>query len=212
MSIIVGHPIAQCAASPYSLKSKDAQLYATSTPPSHMTRQRMVPKPEEHLHFYIYVDGKFLAHRSMSFKHRYEAKYWIKQILGDRAYEIDGDNIVTWRETSTLRIKAFNLAKTLTAPDEQVTVPHPDEQTLFQLINFHIPPIRSVPRVKKPATKQNRTQSDQLTIADLAADAGITPQKARQLLRTHKIPKPTGGWTFAKSDPLIPKIQELLKT
>ena len=50
-----------------------------------------------------------------------------------------------------------------------------------------------------------------VTVAALAEEHGVIPGKVRDLLRKRNVPKPTGGWTYAKDDPALGAIMDVIK-
>lgn len=70
------------------------------------------------------------------------------------------------------------------------------------------------PKKRQPAPNRHKTTKqpadpNQVTVAQLASEAGIPANKARQILRKAGMKKPEGGWTYAKNDPQIQKIRDL---
>jgi hypothetical protein len=39
-----------------------------------------------------------------------------------------------------------------------------------------------------------------VTIADIAKDVGVSPNKARSILRSHGVPRPEAGWAWSASE------------
>lgn len=62
---------------------------------------------------------------------------------------------------------------------------------------------------KAPAKKKAETSSDVVTLAELAEEAGISPQRARQKLREAEFVR-EGRWTWEKGDKSIAKVKEIL--
>lgn len=68
----------------------------------------------------------------------------------------------------------------------------------------------------KSAPKRHKTTkapptSDQITVAQIAESLNIQPNKARNILRKANTQKPTNGWTFNTSDPIVQTITKLLQ-
>ena len=51
----------------------------------------------------------------------------------------------------------------------------------------------------------------QITVAQIAEQLNIAPNKARNTLRKASISKPTQGWTFNTNDPQVTLITKLLQ-
>lgn len=70
------------------------------------------------------------------------------------------------------------------------------------------------PAKRSPAPNRHKTTKapsdpNSITVAQLAAEANIPANKARQILRKAGMKKPEGGWTYAKNDTQIQKIRDL---
>jgi hypothetical protein len=120
-----------------------------------------------------------------------------------------------------------------TKEESQWTIPHSDTQSLRRAIMFwsHSPTSTtddkptsstenapSAGKTSKPtsAPKRHKTtkapaQSDQITVAQIAEQLNIAPNKARNILRKANISKPTQGWTFNTNDPQVNVIRKLLQ-
>ncbi len=113
------------------------------------------------------------------------------------------------------------------------TIPHPDTQALRRAIMFwsHSPTSTtddkstsstenapSAGKTSKPTSAPKRHKmtkapptSDQITVAQIAEQLNIAPNKARNILRKANIQKPDNGWTFNTSDPMVQTITKLLQ-
>lgn len=112
------------------------------------------------------------------------------------------------------------------------TIPHPDSLSLRRATMFYLTPTsttvdrstssteseepagsRSKPKSQPPKrhkTTKAPAQSDQITVAQIAEQLNIQPNKARNILRKANLTKPEGGWTFNTNDPMIDQIRKLL--
>jgi hypothetical protein len=109
--------------------------------------------------------------------------------------------------------------------------PYPQSQQLNRLSNFwdwqktflcptntsepeEQPKSTPKPKKRQPAPNRHKTTKapvdpNQVTVAQMAAEANIPANKARQILRKAGMKKPEGGWTYAKNDPTIKTIRDL---
>lgn len=111
--------------------------------------------------------------------------------------------------------RSFNqvLDATLTKQEEAWQVPEP-YLTLYRRYAGITQDDQEIPRVTPPGstpavTPRKRPQraprapqspSEHVTIADIAAQLGISPSNARSALRKAGTPKPPGGWSFPPAD------------
>lgn len=197
--------------------------------------------PVEHLYFTVHDDqGETALFRTHSFGAMYAVKRWLEEILDPdpniKENWIDDNTIVLrHRPTNyTLTIKGSRLEEAIdhqyTKEEAKWTIPYPDTQTVERLTTFynlkmrpssHMKPSEDTNTSKPSSTSTNKppqrhkTQKKapdgMITVAQIAQELNIQPNKARNILRKAKIQKPATGWTFKKDDPMVQKIEDLLK-
>jgi hypothetical protein len=142
----------------------------------------------------------------------------------------DSRTIILTHPDATLTIREHNLEEiieyTPKKDEAEWLIPYPLSLKIRQLRTFWSLSPTSVseelptttPKVKKePApTRRHKTTkapptSDQITVAQIAEQANIPPNKARNILRKANIQKPEQGWTFNISDPMVETIRTLLR-
>ncbi|UOF81720.1 ecf RNA polymerase sigma factor-anti-sigma complex [Caudoviricetes sp.] len=189
-------------------------------------------------HFYFQArdpEGNSTFFFTIGYAALYAGHRFITQLLEDledcETHWLDNDQLlITHTPTlSTLTIKGeledaieYNPSK----EEAAWTIPHPDTQSLRRATMFYLTPTtvdRSTssteneePSKPKPqAPKRHKTtkppsSSDQITVAQIAEELNIAPNKARNILRKAEIQKPEQGWTFNTNDPIIETIRKLL--
>lgn len=120
---------------------------------------------------------------------------------------------------------------TPTREEQEWTPSYPQSQQLDRVSNFwdwqtrlsspmptsepeEQPTSTPEPKKRSPAPNRHKTTKapsdpNLITVAQMAAEAGIPANKARQILRKAGFTKPTNGWTYDKKDPQIQKIRDL---
>lgn len=188
-------------------------------------------------HFYFQArnpDGEHTFFFTIGYAALYAGHHFITQLLETiedcETHWLDNDQLlITHTPTlSTLLIKG-ELEDAIeyqpTKEEASWTIPHPDTNSLRRAIMFwsHSPtstieekPTSSVEKPKPQAPKRHKTtkapaQSDQITVAQIAEQLNIAPNKARNTLRKANISKPTNGWTFNTNDPMVQTITKLLQ-
>lgn len=118
-----------------------------------------------------------------------------------------------------------------TKEEQEWTPPYPDSAQLARVSQFwdwqmrlsspmptsepeEQPTSTPEPKKRQPAPNRHKTTKapsdpNSVTVAQLAAEANIPANKARQILRKAGFTKPAQGWTYAKNDPQIQKIRGL---
>jgi hypothetical protein len=186
-------------------------------------------------HFYFQArnpDGEHTFFFTIGYAALYAGHHFITQLLESledcETHWLDNDQLlITHTPTlSTLLVKG-ELEDAIeyqpTKEESQWTIPHSDTQSLRRAIMFwsHSPTSttddKPTSSVEKPqAPKRHKTtkapaQSDQITVAQIAEQLNIAPNKARNILRKANISKPTQGWTFNTNDPQVNVIRKLLQ-
>lgn len=187
--------------------------------------------PVEHLSFRIKdpeaTTIRFFTHAFGAF---YAAQYWLDTILDNYPQHKwqDSNTIHIEHNDHLLIIKGSHLEDVLeykpTKEEKAWEPPEPDINYLNSLMSLgKIPKIpeasipQKTPPNKKPSiqTSRHKTQKQPdkgyITVAQIAAELNIAPNKARNLLRKAKIQKPKAGWTFKTKDPAVKEIREILK-
>ena len=196
--------------------------------------------PVEHLYFTIFnpdnEQQRFFTH---GFGAHYAAAHWLQRLVNSPAAQrwIDSSHLELKREGWTLIIKGShledNIERKLTKEEAAWTPPYPDSVALEHLVDFHLPTYStstsieqddsdsstSTPTPKsKPGTKtspRHRTQkpaavSGHTTVAQIASELNMPPNKARQILRKNKITKPDHGWSYKTNSKEHKMIRDLL--
>ena len=188
-------------------------------------------------HFYFQArnpDGEHTFFFTIGYAALYAGHHFITQLLESledcETHWLDNDQLlITHTPTlSTLLVKG-ELEDAIeyqpTKEEASWTIPHPDTNSLRRAIMFwsHSPTStieeKSTSSVEKPkpqAPKRHKTtkaptQSDQITVAQIAEQLNIAPNKARNILRKANISKPENGWTFNTNDPQVNVIRKLLQ-
>lgn len=186
--------------------------------------------PIEHLYFIGYADGEQIFFFTHSFAAEYAAHHWLTEILDTPATQkwINNNEIHLTHKDHKLVIKGSFLEDmieyTPTKEEKAWTPNSPDNKSLRRAKKFwkQVPsytPTTSSPPVERKTSKpkvapRHRTQKaapdGMITVAQIAAELSIQPNKARQILRKNKIKKPDNGWTYKKDDPQLAMIRDLL--
>ena len=67
------------------------------------------------------------------------------------------------------------------------------------------------PAREPKAPKAPRASRDgMITVASMCEEAGVEPSKVRDLLRKRKVAKPDSGWAYAKGDPALGTIADVI--
>lgn len=194
--------------------------------------------PVEHLYFTVHDDeGETVLFLTHGFGAFYAVKRWLEEIMDphpDIKESWINDNTILLRHkptNHTLTIKGSYLEEATnyqyTKEEAKWTIPYPDTQTVERLTTFynlkmrpssHMKPSEdtntSKPSSTKPPQRHKSTKPPKegyITVAELASKHQIQPNKARNILRKANIQKPEDGWTFKKDDPMVQKIEDLLK-
>ena len=64
---------------------------------------------------------------------------------------------------------------------------------------------------REPREPRVARDPDALTVASIAATAGVDPKQVRMELRKRKVEKPAAGWEFADGDPRIAVVNDIIK-
>ena len=190
--------------------------------------------PVEHLYFNIFdPDSEAESFQTKGFSAFYAAAYWLNMIIDNRPFKwlTPNDIQIEHKETGkTLLIRGSYLEDLIeykpTKEEKSWQPPYPDSVQLRHIRDFHLKtkkpefkeqpePTKPIPRPKNPSrykTQKPPADDNQITVAQLAVQAGISPNKARQILRKNNIQKPGSSWTFDKSDKTVAEIQVLFGT
>ena len=153
--------------------------------------------------FYFQRNLKFVAFHN--FHAAYAAKAFLDEVIQDRPVSWLDDNTI---EVGNLRIRGEGyqdmdaIMDYKPTKEEQQWVlpsPYPNYAAYINDIQVEAPPKAPTPTpVKKERKKPKRkaTPDGLTTVAALADELGITPNKARTLLRKAKEPKPAHGWSY----------------
>lgn len=182
-------------------------------------------KPVEHLYFRI-IDGDNVSLNTRGFSALYAAARWVQYVIEDQDINwLTPNEIEIQRNNKTLNIRGTHLEDLveyeLNGEEQDYFPEYPDDMRLKRIKNFYQDPpdpkpINPKPINPKPTTNPSRYRTqkqpddpNQVTVAQLAVNAGISPNKARQILRKNNIAKPGTSWTFNKDDPIVKQIQAL---
>lgn len=180
--------------------------------------------------FYTHAFGAFYAAA-----HWFQRIYTDCTDLGYK-YNWTHDDTITFTDPTTeysLTIKdpwlQDVLEQKLTEQEQRWTPPYPDSELLERTINFpnwkrkelshtatsesddsELKPKSKPPKPPKRHKSQKAAPQGFITVAQLAAEIDLPPNKARNILRKASISKPEGGWTFKENDPAVAKIRDLL--
>jgi hypothetical protein len=183
--------------------------------------------PVEHFYFTIF-DQDSEQHRFFThgFGALYAAAHWLQRLMSTPATQrwIDNNHLEFDHNGWRLIVKGSHLEDCSeyqpNKEERSWTPPHPDNVALDHLTRFWIQasthkddaptpkPTKSAPPQRHKTTKP--APDGQITVAQLAANAQIQPNKARNILRKAKITKPKQGWTFPINDPQVKVIRDLL--
>lgn len=180
-------------------------------------------------HFYLQArdaDGEHVFFYTKAYAARYAAHHFITTILNEledcETHWLDNDQLlITHTPTlSTLLIRGEledAIEYTPTREEAAWTLPRSD---YFRAITFYHQKQEQVvvpvaPPKERQAPKRHKTtkapqSSNQVTVAQIAEQLNIQPNKARNILRKANIKKPEQGWTFNTNDPMIQTIRKLL--
>lgn len=175
------------------------------------------------------------SYNALNWTHLYPARHALEHVLDNRPYKQITPHSLRLTDpdtdtTMTIFVDGPTIDELLATPNDspfakQYSPPHPLPTQLDHLRDFHTPTTyHSFPEAEKtkpkpttkPASRPTKVKApsnpDAITIAQLAADAGTTPQKARKLLRENNIQKPPSNkWEWDKDDKQVKTIQKLLK-
>lgn len=201
----------------------------TRPPKAHFYFTGLKPDGTEHF-FFTHAYGAM-----------YAAAHWLQRIMDEaegklswlsteciRIYHEDtGYSIIIKGELEEAAEYEF------TKEEKAWTPPFPDSKQLSRAILYHIPKAELSPQPTSPteepdekpkeptparstsAPKRHKTTKPApdgtVTVAQIAEQLNIQPNKARNILRKASVAKPAGGWTFKTDDPMVKKITELLK-
>jgi hypothetical protein len=189
--------------------------------------------PIEHLYFTFFnPENDQVNFFSQAFAAAYAAHRWLDHILSEtpaRQRWIDPNHLELEHDDYRLIIKGTHLEDMIeyqpTKEEKQWTPPYPDNVFLDHARTFWIPMSSTSmhtedpepePKPKKVYKTQNRHRStkppsdpNSITVAQLAQEADIPSNKARQILRKAEFTKPPNGWTYKIDDPLVAKIRKL---
>jgi len=189
--------------------------------------------PVEHLYFTVFdPDNEQLRFVTHAFGAHYAAAYWLQYITSSPAKQrwIDSNHLELEHDGYRLLIKGSyledNIERKLTKAEQQWTPPYPDNVLLEHLRDFHIPartikhetpeePQKAPVSYKAPNRHRTVKAPDDeslITVAQLAQEANIPANKARQILRKNNIQKPGSSWTYNRNDPQVQTIKALFKT
>lgn len=179
-------------------------------------------------------EERFFTH---AFRTAYAAHYWLTTIITactERGCTQNWKSPVRLVFTDpttnrTLEVKEDAIEDLIeyepTQQESQWTPPYPQSQQLARVSRFwdwqrtlSSPTPTSEPEEQPKSTPKapNRHKTtkappspDQITVAQLAQEANIPSNKARQILRKAGFQKPANGWTYSKNDPQVQKIRDL---
>lgn len=181
------------------------------------------------------ADGQQERFFTHAFRTAYAAHYWINSILTactDRGCTVNWQSpvkvVFTDPETQRKLIVKEDRIEDLIEykphrEESEWTPPYPDSAQLNRVSQFWqetsspTPEPKSTSETPKRQPAQNRHKTtkapsdpNQVTVAQLAQEANIPANKARQILRKAGMQKPPTGWTYAKNDPTVKTICDLL--
>lgn len=190
-------------------------------------------------HFYFQArdpNGEHTFFFTIGYAALYAGHHFITSLLNEiedcETHWLDNDQLlITHTPTlSTLLIKG-ELEDAIeyqpTKEEAAWTIPHPDSLSLRRATMFYLTPTSTTvdrstssteseePSKPTSAPKRHKTTkapptSDQITVAQIAEQLNIAPNKARNILRKASISKPEQGWTFNTNDPQVDRIRKLL--
>lgn len=190
--------------------------------------------PIEHLKFTITNNDEetetfFIT---KAFAASYAAHHWLDQITQDRKLVWHNENYFTITEdNTTLHVRGDHLEDMIeyqpTAEEQQYIPQPPDSHHLYRVKHFDTiapqpTPTPPVQTEEKPVSvsykapkrhKSTKLPSDgYITVAQMANDLNLQPNKARNILRKANIKKPPNGWTYKIDSPEHKQILKVLKS
>lgn len=186
--------------------------------------------PIEHLYFLIFdQDSNHIRLFTHAFAHLQPAAHWLQPLFElphtKACWTTPNLITVTHANGYSLVIKGKYLEDIAELKlDKSYNIPYPDNIALEHIKRFHIHSTSEETEIKtttpKPvsfkANERHKSQKapsleNHITVAQIAAEIGITSNRARQILRRSKIEKPKHGWSFERTDPLVETITTLLE-
>lgn len=179
---------------------------------------------------------RFFTH---AFRTAYAAHYWLTTVITACTERGCTQNwkspvrlVFTDPETNrTLEVKEDRIEDLIeynpTKEEQEWIPPYPDSAQLDrvsqfwqEMFSYHTstseeqPTSTPEPKKRAPAPNRHKTTKapddpNQVTVAQMAAEANIAANKARQILRKAGMQKPANGWTYQKDDPTIKTIRDL---
>lgn len=174
-----------------------------------------------------YPDGE-TRFFTQAFRNYYAGNYWLRRVMETGCAELWMDDytlILTHKSKATLTIREHHLQDVIEyepTKEELTWAPsYPTSAILEQLTKFwdwqkkapYNDTEQPEPKPKAPAPNRHKTtkatKEGQITVAQIAEEAKLPANKARQILRKAGLTKPTQGWTYNLDDPEVIKIRSL---
>lgn len=179
--------------------------------------------PVEHLYFTVFdPDNNEMRFVTHAFATYYAAYHWLNTITSKHKPNWKTSNIFECQHKGyTLVVRGSHIEDILeakyTKEELSWTPPYPENIALEHLTNFSVPTRSSVSTItedsdkpkpqKKPSKPISRHKSTKpsphgmITVAQMAEQLQIPPNKARQMLRKANIKKPDHGWSYKIDSP-----------
>lgn len=193
--------------------------------------------PVEHLYFTVFdPDGNQTRFFTHGFGAMYAAAHWLQRLTSTPAAQrwIDNNHLELTRDNWRLIIRGSHLEDgieyKMNKEETAWTPPYPDSAALEHLVDFHIraqtsstsitsepeessqsstPKPKPSPKTSKRHKTTKPAPSGHITVAQIAEEFDLAPNKARNILRKAGIKKPKEGWTYKKTDKQVTTIREL---